>query len=217
MFLNRLLILSELKYWSTKLKLTELIWILRKIRHLIDFTNKLAIIYTNHEIFLAIVKQTSFSTSSTDKLNLRLVRTSDYIQRFDFVIRHKSNKLHLISNAFSKLSIKTNTTNCHLEKFEKKLDVLYTTSLVEMSSDFRAKQIKEYSKNSVWKKINKLIDVSKQNDVNFSFTKDNELIYRIDNHKMLFISQRLCISTSFVKVIIEVTHDSNHSEFDRTY
>ena len=217
MFLNRLLTFSELKYWSTKLELTELVWILKKIRHLVDFTNKSAIIYTDHETSLAIVKQTFLSTSSTDKLNLRLVRSSDYIQRFDLVIKHKSNKLHLVSNAFFRLSIKTNTTNCYFEEFEKKLDVLYTTSLIEMSSEFRAKLIKEYSKDSAWKKINKLIDVSKQNDVNFSFTKNNELIYRIDSHKMSFISQRLCISATFVKVIIEIAHDSNHSEFDRTY
>ena len=217
MFFSRLLTFSELKYWSTKLELTELVWNFRKIRHLVDFTNKSAIIYINHEISLAIVKQISLFTSSTNKLNFRFVRTSDYIQRFDLVIRHKSNKLHLVSDALFRLSIKTNTSNCHFEEFEKELDVLYTTSLIEMSSEFKAKLIKEYSENSVWKKINKLIDVNKQNDVNFSFTKNNELIYKIDNHKMFFISQRLCISASFVKVIIEITHDSNHSEFDRTY
>ena len=216
MFFNRLLTSSELKYWSTELELTELIWIFRKIRHLIDFTNKSAIIYTNHETFLTIVKQIFLSTSSTDKLNFRFMRASDYIQRFDLVIRHKSSKFHLVSDALFRLSIKTNTSNCHFEN-EKKLDVLYTTSLIEMSSEFRAKLIKEYSENSAWKKINKLIDASKQNDVNLSFTKDNELIYRIDSHKMLFISQRLCISASFVKIIIEIAHDSNHSEFDRTY
>lgn len=74
---------------------------LKKIKHLIKFFNKLTIVYIDHEAALDIVKQTSLTTLSTDKLNLRLMRTLNYIQRFDFDIHCKSKKLHVIPDVLS--------------------------------------------------------------------------------------------------------------------
>ena len=215
MFLSRLLNSAETRYWSTELKLTGLIWILRKIRHLMNFANKSSIIYIDHEISLAIVKQISLFTSSTDKLNLRLVRASDYIQRFDLIIRHKSDKLHLVSDALSRLSIIAAFTKDH--SLNEKFDVLFTVSLMKMISEFKKKLIKEYFMNSIWIKIDKLITTFNRDDTNLFFVKINELIYRKNSHNMFFISQRLCISKSFVKNILHIAHDVNHTDFDRTY
>ena len=106
MFFSRLISSAKSRYWSTELKLVELIWILRKIRHLIEFAKISTIVYIDHEASLDIVKQTSLTTSSIDKLNLRLVRASDYIQRFNFVIKHRSKHFHLVSDALSRLFTK---------------------------------------------------------------------------------------------------------------
>ena len=213
MFLNRLLNSAKHRYWSTKLKLIELIWVFRKIRHLINSTIKFIIIYTNHETIFAIVKQIFLSTSSTNKLNLKLVRVFDYIQRFDLIIRHRSKKFHLISNALFRLSL-TDMNNFNQNE---ELDVLFTTFLVKMTSSFREKLIKEYFMNLVWKRIDKLIEINIKTDTVLSFVKNDELIYRRNNHNMSFISQRLCISASLVQSILKTAHDFNHSEFDRTY
>ena len=56
-----------------------------------------------------------------------------------------------------------------------------------------------------------------RDNTNFLFVKIDELIYKKDNHNMSFISQRLCISKSFVKNILHIAHDVNHADFDRTY
>ena len=215
MFFSRFLNSAEIRYRSTELKLTELIWVLRKIRHLMNFANKSSIIYIDHEIFFAIVKQTSLFTSSTDKVNLKLVRTSDYIQRFDFIIRHKSNKFHLVLNALFRLSIIAAFTKNH--SLNEKLDVLFTVSLMKMTSKFKKKLIKEYFMNLIWIKIDKLITTFNRNDTNLFFVKIDELIYRKNNHNMSFILQRLCISKSLVKNILHIAHDVNHIDFDRTY
>ena len=104
-FLNRFFIFAKIWYWSIELKMTDFVWILRKIRHLIDFSKQIIIVYIDHEATLNIVKQTTLFTSFTDKLNLRFVRAFDYIQRFDFVIKHKSNKFHIVFDVLSRFSL----------------------------------------------------------------------------------------------------------------
>lgn len=79
LFLNQLLNSTKIKYWFIELRFTELIWILRKILHMIESTVSLTIIYTNHEITSNISKQISLTTFSIDKLNLRIVNIFEYI------------------------------------------------------------------------------------------------------------------------------------------
>ena len=93
LFLSRLLIDVEIKYWSTELKLVDIIWILKKIKYLIDFFEQRSIvIFTNHDAVLKLAKQTSLIIVFIDKFNLRLIEVFDYIQRFEIELRHKSNK-----------------------------------------------------------------------------------------------------------------------------
>ena len=62
------------------------------------------IIYTDHGAALGIAKQTTMSTSSTAKLNLRLIRASEYIQRFrNLEFRYKPGKQYIIPDALSYL------------------------------------------------------------------------------------------------------------------
>ena len=89
MFLNRQITDSEFKYWFIELKLTDLIWILRKIRYMIESIFLSSIIYTDHEIVVDISKQKSLSVFFIDKLCLQLVRVFEYIQRFNLIIKHK--------------------------------------------------------------------------------------------------------------------------------
>ena len=58
-------------------------------------------IYTNYGASLGIAKQTSLGTTSTERSNLRLVRASKYIQRFDIELCHKEGKSNTIPNALS--------------------------------------------------------------------------------------------------------------------
>ena len=47
------------------------------------------VIYIDHDVVLKIVKQITFITLSTNKLNLRLIKAFDYVQRFNLKIRYK--------------------------------------------------------------------------------------------------------------------------------
>ena len=106
-FLSRLLVSAETRYWPTELELAGLVWMLRKTRHMVEASQHPTIVYTDHGAALGIAKQVTLSTTSTDKLNLRLVRASDYVQRFRLDIRHKPGKLHIVPDALSRLE----TTN----------------------------------------------------------------------------------------------------------
>ena len=78
---------------------------IRKIRHIIKLTKKPTIIYTDHEAILGLIKQSSLILSSSVRQNLRLIRASEYIQRFNFSIRYKPGREHLVLNALLRLSI----------------------------------------------------------------------------------------------------------------
>ena len=142
LFLSQLLNTAELRYWFTKIEMIDLIWIIRKIRHMIKSFKVSFIFYTNHEASLKVAKQTSLTTSSTDKLNLRLVRVFDYIQRFDIFIRHKLKIIHIVSNALSRLS---SSTISIIQ--DEKLNVLFVTFMTEMSENFRQKLLDKYITN----------------------------------------------------------------------
>ena len=103
-FLSRLLISAETRYWPTKQEIAGIVWVLKKIRHLVESSSIPTVIYTDHGAALGIAKQTMLTTSSTDKLNFRLIRASDYIQRFNAELWHKSGAQHIIPDALSRLA-----------------------------------------------------------------------------------------------------------------
>ena len=88
------------------------------------FEQNSTIIFTNHEIVLKIIKQINMIIVFIDKLNLRFVKTFDYIQRFDVELRHKSNKQHIVFDALSRfvnfnndISFSKNELNAFLSLF----------------------------------------------------------------------------------------------------
>ena len=129
---------------------------MRKIRHLIESFTSSIVIYINHDVTLNIIKQITLSSFSTNKLNLRLVRVNDYIQRFDLDIRHKSNKSHLVSNVLSRLISLNDSSTSSKEKFDalfifvdvdtnhSNVDVYFICSLVKMNDVFRQKILNDY-------------------------------------------------------------------------
>ena len=64
------------------------------------------IIYIDHFVVVFIFKQIIFTINNTNKLNLRLIRTFQCFFNFNIFIRHKFDKLNVISNVFFKLSNK---------------------------------------------------------------------------------------------------------------
>jgi hypothetical protein len=103
LFLSQLLTDIKTHYWSTKLEVAKLIWVLKKTHHLIEAAEQSTIIYTDHAAAVEIEHQFSLNTTAVKKLNLRLVRASEYLQRFRLKIQYKSEKTNIISDALFRL------------------------------------------------------------------------------------------------------------------
>ena len=198
LFLNRLLTVVEIKYWFTKLKIVEFVWILKKIRHMIESSIKIilyinhdvasmkTVIYTNHAITLNIARQSTLTTSFIDKLNLRLVRASEFFNRFDLDIRHKFDKKHVVFDALSRLS--NVNFEAHL-KSENELDVLHIyqviISLIHLNDEFRNKILDDYDNDLTWKRIKNQILINE----------------KLDENVVSIFFQREITSTTFKKLI----------------
>ena len=104
MFLSKILNAAERNYWPTELEVAGLVWVVRKTRHLINSSRKPpTIIYTDYSAAVPISKQTSMTSSSTDKLNLRLVQASQYLSQFNIQIRYKAGKANVVPDALLRL------------------------------------------------------------------------------------------------------------------
>ena len=113
------------------------------------FFQFLFIVFTDHDAAVNINRQINFSTSFTDKLNLRLIKASEYIQRFNLIIKHKSRKHHVVSNALSKL--KTDNVNHTISKNGElnALMAFYITSATKISDEFHQQVIHGYITNQI--------------------------------------------------------------------
>ena len=89
MFLFKLLNDPETKYWPTKLEMAALVWIIKKVCHMIKSVMNTIIIYIDHTISIFITRQTTLATSFTNKLNFRLIRVSQYLSKLNISLRHR--------------------------------------------------------------------------------------------------------------------------------
>lgn len=135
MFLSRLLIAAENYYWPTELKIAGFVWVIKKLRHLVESSRASVIIQTDHLAIFDIMQQSSLiSTSSTMRMNVRLVKTSQFLQQFCLVVRNKPRKEHITSDALSRLA---SANRARYDNHYSKLNALFTYQviLVEISPD----------------------------------------------------------------------------------
>jgi hypothetical protein len=80
------------------------------------------------------------------RINVRLIRVSQFLSQFRFDIRHKSDKDHIISDALSRLV----SENFKVDDDHFELDALYiyNITLVKMTTKFRQRLTVDYIKNS---------------------------------------------------------------------
>lgn len=132
LFLSRLLTPAERNYWPTELEIAGFVWVVKKVRHIIKSSKVGVIIQTDHSAIIDILQQSSItSTTSTMRLNLRLVRASEFLQQFKLDVKHKPGKEHIIPDALSRLA---NATPTPTDPHYSELDALYiyNTTLIEI-------------------------------------------------------------------------------------
>ena len=149
------------------------------------------IAYTDHAATLEIVKQTSLNTVSVEKLNLRLVRASEYLQCFRLDVRHKPSRTHFVSDALSRLSSREAIRRPNVQLDEGILNTLHArtanswtlaASIVELSDNFKKRLIEGYDTDPGWKRILEMFktneNLPEQDASTLPFERhDDKLIY----------------------------------------
>ena len=163
----------EIRYWFTKLKMCDLMWVIRRVRHIIKVSISFTIVYIDHVVNTFIARQTILNFVNTNKFNLRLIRASIYLSQFRLNVKHRSNKKHVISNVFSRLFFDNKQASQQIN-FENALnfDTFHNNlvdssnnhnvyalqkSLVVMFDDFRKQITNNYIKKKVWRNIIKML------------------------------------------------------------
>ena len=179
LFLSKCLTNVEDRYWFIELKIADLIWIIRHVRHMIKIFLHFVVVYIDYSATTFIVQQIKLFIFFVNKLNLRLIRASIYLFQFTLDIRHKSNVHHIVSNALFKLSIDEKKSSSNLvlnDVYSLKLvvsqyvdehNLLYSKHVVngihvQMSSNFKNVIVKNYQKNKAWRQILDLVVIKRR-------------------------------------------------------
>ena len=216
MFLNRCLNDVEKNYWSTELKIVDIVWIVRKIKHMIKSIEIFStIIYTDHFAAVFISRQIILITFNNDKLNLRLVRISQYLFDFNLFVRHKADKANVMSNVLFRLQIDVTIIDKidvfeslygHILKFTQTDLILKTflyfhhVTLIEMSNDFKIRFKQTYQNDEHWFKIFAIVRFV----VVITFAHEitsitNEIIV---SHEIIFTSITITNEITFINAIV---------------
>lgn len=162
-FLLRLLAPAERNYWPTEFEIAGFIWIIKKIRHIIESSKSSVIIQTDHSAILNILQQSLvMSITSTMRLNLRLVRASQFFQQFKLNVRHKPGKEHIVPDALSRLA-STNTAHANPHHSELNALFAYSTTLVKLHPTLISRILAGYNADPWWTRL--LQQVQANNDL----------------------------------------------------
>ena len=201
MFLNKILSLTKERYWFIELKMTVLIWSIRKLRMMILNVENFIVVYIDHVVNSVIVNQTKLIFNFVDKSNMKLVRAFIYLFQFRFKIYHRFDKFNLILDALNRLFNIIDKNNIvdnlnieffHFDIIDSELNhsYVFNQSLITMSDVFNQKFKAEYISDKAWFNILKLLknlvnrvklkqffaSMTKQNQNSRNFESLNEII-----------------------------------------
>ena len=229
LFLSRELTGPEAQYWPTELEMSGLVWVVRKLRHLIEASEASVIVFTDHSATCQIARQTSLNTVSIEKSNLKLVRSSEYLQRFNLDIQHRSGISNVIPDSLSRLPI-INSCKIRLierdqyqdeekavQEHETETVSAHPITLVELSEDFKKRLIQGYTADPRWTRIHRMLDTNARLGENAA-----DLPYKVVRELICFkdieLGLRLCIPESLIPEVFRLAHDElGHQGYDRTH
>lgn len=208
MFLSRQLSKHEMNYPATELEVAAVVWVVRKIRYLIETASK-TIVVTDHSATAGIAKATSLKSVNVDTLNLRLSRASQYLSQFAslFVI-HKPGRLHVVPDALSRLPQKNRNKTVELENWVE-VDLTLAPSLRDSLQE-------GYKLDPVYAQV---LNLKTTEVAGYSFElKEDGLIWTRRTKDHFENEWRLCVPAANVPLVFQMVHDDlGHLGFHRAY
>ena len=217
MFLSKTLSPPERRYWPTELEVACLVWTTKRVRWMVEACEKPVTVLTDHSATIGIVRQTSLTSSSVDKLNNRLTRASQYLSQFGKLrLVYVPGREHILPDALSRLNAAETTK---VRDDEDTLDDLVmsnaiefvttaygTTMLTEIQDDFRRQLQTGYDEDKHFSRF-KTLAQKHPDSTAFAWRDD-----------LLWFNERLCIPKTLVGDIFQTVHDEQyHVGYHRIY
>ncbi|QIX00238.1 hypothetical protein AMS68_005755 [Peltaster fructicola] len=216
LYLSKTLSGAERRYWPTELEVAALVWAIKRVRWMIEGSEHVTTIYTDHEAIVGLSKQTSLNSSATDKLNNRLTRASQYMSQFNLNVIVVQGRLHLFADALSRLPARQTTP---VDDHDDVLDDLVfahllttengtSTTILEIQPDFKKELQKAYDSDKHFSRIKARAE-SMDDSESLGFAWRDGLLWK---------DGRLCIPKALDGDIFEIAHDQQfHPGFHRLY
>ena len=215
LFLSYLLFNVKTWYWSTEFKVTNIVWIIKKIQHMIKTAEHITIIYTDHSAAVFIVQQFSLNTVNIKKLNLHLMWTSKYLQCFYLDVCYKSDKTNIILNVLFHLvswDYQFELNKLSFNVLHTSIISIYTNNLVKISFKSHQYIFHDYFIEFCWQCIVNMIKwndiLDSEDTVTLLYTCIQNLLY----YKNFEKSYQLCIFTYLYEEIFVLIH-TDHLEY----
>jgi hypothetical protein len=103
MFLSKDLTAAETLYWPIELETSALVFAVKKTRHLVEANDYPTIVYSDHVAVKHIAHSTSLKTSSPERANMCLIRSSQYLSQFRLDVRYQPGKDNVVADALSRI------------------------------------------------------------------------------------------------------------------
>lgn len=220
LFLSWLLTNAETHYWPTELEVTDIVWVVKKVCHMIEITELTTIIYTDHSAVVSIVQQFSLNTTAVEMLNLWLVHVSEYLQWFCLNIHYKPDLTNIVPDTLSCLTSHEywpESDKFTLNTLHAFTVSMYTNTLVELSFKFQTRVLEDYTTKTHWQHMTNMIwqnDVLNSNTTKLLYTWIQGLLY----YKNIKKGYCLCISTSLYKKVFIIAHNfMKHHRYTHTH
>ena len=247
LFLSRRLSPAEHRYWPTELEIAGLVWCLRKIRYMAESSKLPVRIYTDHGASLGIAKQHSLETTSAERSNLRLVRASEYIQRFNIELCYKAGKSNTVPDALSRLPssmpvpkdpeldfafadfVSTEFPFTELVSSATATAYNFTATLAEMSNEFKQRLLEGYEQDPDYDRIIRVINsndkIKDPPQIDHGQPVDSNkanLPFTRDEDGLIWHTAsgapRLCIPQNLIREVLEIAHTNvGHPGAARTF
>ena len=165
-FLSRALKPAETRYYITELEMMGLVWTIQKVKPMVEAAKRV-FCFTDHAAITAISQQTHMAnTTSLEKMNLRLVRASQYFSQFGNIdVRYRPGHIHIVPDALSRLIAKppkeppTLKSTSEHEEFDQ---TIFHIAIVEMAEEFKKRLQTAYEQDGQWKKVLELISKTQE-------------------------------------------------------
>jgi hypothetical protein len=234
-YLSKRLNKHESNYWPTELEVAGVVWTVRKIRQLIDDSQRVYV-FTDHQATKDIALQENFRHSTPHRQNLRLVQASLYLSQFPQIrILHVPGKLNIVPDALSQLQTAPDPVADDGDIYD---SLQLQASMLRISDDLIDKFQRGYGEDPFYK--------SKFSEMKRRFSKQGSLPVEYNNliledaeinaftppaeepvtlnsrRYLLYLKEsdrlRLCIPRSLHAPFLQMPHDrNNYAGVERTY